>query len=210
VGDRLENGDLGGLRQAKMELRLGMRKLRAAIPAPERDRLGELAERRLLELPEVRGASTVAAFLSFGTEIPTGSVVAACVARGQRVVIPFVEERELRMAPYRPGDLVVRSRLGVEEPTARPPIEPEELDVVVVPGLAFDRAGYRLGNGGGHYDRFLLLLRRDAASIGLAFHDQLLPEVPHGPADTAVDLVVTDREVVRARRSGGSFRRGGS
>jgi len=69
---------------------------------------------------------------------------------------------------------------------------PEDIDVAVVPGLAFDRRGHRVGYGGGFYDRFLGRLRPDALTVGICFSVQLVDEVPHGRGDRPVDLVVTE------------------
>lgn len=97
---------------------------------------------------------------------------------------------------------------GMREPAADLPVfDPGSARgpiVVVTPGLAFDRALNRLGRGRGYYDRFLRQLRRlspvPVCAIAVAFSEQLVPEVPHGPDDERVDAVVTDREVVRAGR----------
>ena len=80
-------------------------------------------------------------------------------------------------------------------------MDPSLIDVVVVPGLAFDRAGFRVGYGGGNYDRFLPRLRPDAVRVGFAFGLQLLPagKVPRGPNDEPVHHVVTERELVDCR-----------
>ena len=77
-----------------------------------------------------------------------------------------------------------------------------EIDLVLVPGLAFDREGYRLGYGGGHYDRFLTDLERGTTAIGVCYAAQLLDRIPHGPSDQRVHLVVTDRETVVAQTQG--------
>jgi 5-formyltetrahydrofolate cyclo-ligase len=78
-------------------------------------------------------------------------------------------------------------------------LEPGAIDVVVVPGLAFDPAGNRVGYGGGHYDRYLRRLARSALRVGICFPRQLVPEVPHGEGDEPVDLVVTGTVVTGPR-----------
>ena len=95
-----------------------------------------------------------------------------CQARGLAVFTPEVDGPELRVQP---GD-----------------VDPVTLDVVVVPGLAFTAAGRRLGQGGGHFDRFLPRLRADCLTVGVCFREQLVAELPTGPHDVAVHLVVTD------------------
>ena len=105
--------------------------------------------------------------------------------------------------PFPAGTELVATAYGPREPEHAVAVDPREVDVVVVPGLAFDACGYRVGFGGGNYDRLLDVLREDAVRIGLCFHQQVVPAVPHGPTDRAVDLVVTDRETIRCRGQAG-------
>ena len=79
---------------------------------------------------------------------------------------------------------------------------PEEVDLFVVPGLLFDRAGRRLGRGGGHLDRLLGRARKDAARVGLCYAQRVVQELPAAPWDVAMHVVVTDREVIRPERPG--------
>src|SRR6266508_1552638 len=88
------------------------------------------------------------------------------------------------------------SDLGPKEPFSRVPVDPAEVDTVITPGLAFDTHGYRLGYGGGHYDRYLVRLRQESFRVGIAFHLQLVPSVPHGPEDQPLDFVVTEQETI--------------
>ncbi|HXF36758.1 MAG TPA: 5-formyltetrahydrofolate cyclo-ligase, partial [Actinomycetota bacterium] len=102
--------------------------------------------------------------------------------------------------PFHPS--AHRAAYGALEPAGGEVLSPQELDAVVVPGLAFDRRGYRVGYGGGFFDRFLPRTRPDAFRVGICFHLQLVEEVPHGAGDEPVDAVVTEREVIRCRRPG--------
>lgn len=88
---------------------------------------------------------------------------------------------------------------GPAEPQRRTPVTPEAIDVVIVPGLAFDRSGFRLGYGGGHYDRFLRRLPDRSLRVGLAFHSQVVDRVPRGSGDERLHLVLTDRETIDCR-----------
>jgi 5-formyltetrahydrofolate cyclo-ligase len=176
-----------------------MRKTRAAIPSEERARLGSEIEDRVLSLPQVGRASTVLIFYSFGSEVPTAGIAARLASGGARVLLPFLEEGTMAAAEFAPGTEgnLVRTTYGPKEPAGRIPVPADEIDVVVAPGLAFDREGHRLGYGGGHYDRYMNELRPDAVRIGIAFHPLVVPNVPHGSDDEPLDLVVTDREVIR-------------
>jgi 5-formyltetrahydrofolate cyclo-ligase len=161
-----------------------------------------MVEDRLFEMPEIREAGTVMLFASFGSEIPTRRIVDRLDAEGRTVLLPFVADGELGAAPYRPGDPTTRSAYGPPEPAARLPVDPGLIDVVLLPGLAFDRRGHRLGFGGAHYDRYVARLRGTALRVGLAFHQQVVDEVPADVRDEPVDVVVTDREVIRTGAKG--------
>jgi 5-formyltetrahydrofolate cyclo-ligase len=175
-----------------------MRAARAAISPGERVRLGERVEGRLLSLPEVVGARTVLIFYSFGSEVPTAGLAAHLAASGKRVLLPYLHEGTMAAAEFLPGreGSLVRAGYGPKEPAERRAVPPTEVDVVVVPGLAFDRTGHRIGYGGGFYDRYLAAAPPGATRVGIAFHAQVLPSVPHGLEDEPVDIVVTEREVI--------------
>ncbi|MGQ0669526.1 MAG: 5-formyltetrahydrofolate cyclo-ligase [Actinomycetota bacterium] len=184
------------LRRQKNELRAQVRAVRDAIPPLERVRSSDEIERRLFSLPEIREAGTVMCFASFGAEVSTEDIIGRLIGEGCRVALPRVVGGEIEAAPYRPGDPVVVAPFGAAEPQGDAALPPEEVDVVITPGLAFDRDGYRVGYGGGFYDRFFRRTRGDALRVGICFAVQLVDAVPHGPADERVDLLVTERELV--------------
>ena len=153
-------------------------------------------EERLFLLPAVQEAATVMVFYSFGSEVPTQGIIRRLLAEGRRVLLPFMEGPEMHAAELRPGDRLSETAYGPKEPSRRVPVDPMEVDVVIAPGLAFDRSGFRIGYGGGNYDRYLARLGAHATRVGVAFHLQVMGSVPHGPADEPVDVVVTDRETI--------------
>lgn len=183
----------------KAALRAEMRRLRAAIPEGERRRRGEAIRERLLGLPEMRGAEVVLSFASFGSEVPTRDLSSDLHAAGKRLLLPYLVHGRMEVAEVGPGEALVASRYGPREPPRRAAVDTEEIDVVVAPGLAFDRRGNRLGYGGGAYDRYLARLRSVPLLMGVAFAEQVVEEVPTGSGDVPVHLVVTDREVIDAR-----------
>jgi 5-formyltetrahydrofolate cyclo-ligase len=187
---------------AKHELREKMRAARAAIPPSDRATLSARVEARLLALPELRGKKTVLLFYSFGTEIPTAVLVRRLFVRGWRVLLPYLkDESSMEAGEIRRGDPLEATGYGPKEPARRVAVEPGEVDVVVTPGLAFDAAGRRLGYGGGSYDRYLARLHPHAVRIGIGFASQVVGEVPTEDGDERVDVIVTDRGVVRVGES---------
>ena len=175
-----------------------MRSVRAGIPPADRAVLAARAEARLLALPELQGAGTVLLFYSFGSEIPTGVLLRRLLERGRRVLLPYVTgEETMEAAEVGPDDPLEESGYGPKEPARRVAVDPDQVDAVVTPGLAFDRSGHRLGYGGGHYDRYLARLGPHAVRIGIGFGAQLVEEIPAEETDQRLTLVVTDEEVVR-------------
>src|SRR5689334_984184 len=185
------------LLEAKEALRRRMLAARNAIPADERMRRSEEIARRVIRLPEARGAGRLFTFLSFGSEVSTEPLIAAFREAGARVAVPVLEGPQMDAADLPAGGALVPSGYGAMEPAERVPVPPEEIDLVVAPGLAFDREGRRLGYGGGYFDGFLSRLRPDCAVVAIGFAEQMVESVPVGPADRAVRVVVTDAEVVR-------------
>jgi 5-formyltetrahydrofolate cyclo-ligase len=184
----------------KKELRQRLRKLISDIPP---DQIGSLSIRachRLFEQPEYAKAEVVMVFLSLPTEIDTSPIVLHCWQKRKRVLAPKVSWNQRRMLPVEirslTDDLVV-SGMGIREPIAGIPFPIPLIDLVIVPGLGFDEYGNRLGRGRGFYDRFLAHPDFHGVACGLAFEQQLLPQIPVGPLDRHVDMLVTDTSVRR-------------
>jgi 5-formyltetrahydrofolate cyclo-ligase len=174
-----------------------MTEAREAIPPAERIELSRAVGERLFALPEVRGARTIALFSSFGSELDTAPMLEQAHAEGLRVVLPYIDGAAMEVAEHRPGDDLARSSYGAMEPASRVAVDPAQIDVVVAPGLAFDRAGRRLGYGRGYYDRWLRRVGTKALLIGVCFSSQVVDRVPATSSDERMDVVVTDREVIR-------------
>jgi 5-formyltetrahydrofolate cyclo-ligase len=194
---RLTSKDLRG---DKAALRRRMREARAAIPEHERARRSSQIEDRLFALSEMTSARTVLIFYSFGTEVGTRSITERARADGKRVLLPYLEGPDMEAAEVERDDELVQAWYGAREPAQRTPVDPAGIDLVVAPGLAFDRTGGRLGYGGGHYDRYLGRLGQEAIRVGIGFAVQVVDAVPRTTSDERVHLVVTEDEVIDCRR----------
>jgi 5-formyltetrahydrofolate cyclo-ligase len=185
------------LRRDKRAMRAAIRGRRDALSAEERERASRAIAEGVLGLAEVGSSATVMAFASFGGEVDTAPIVEGLLDRGIRVVLPRVDGGKLVPVAYVLGDPLVEAALGMREPAGEQAVPAAEIDLAVTPGLAFDRAGYRVGYGGGFYDRFFVSTRPELVKVGVCFGVQLVEEVPHGAFDVPVDVIVTEREVVR-------------
>ncbi|HPU01831.1 MAG: 5-formyltetrahydrofolate cyclo-ligase [Firmicutes bacterium] len=157
--------------------------------------------RRLLELPPYREAGTIMFFLSFGSEVDTGEMIEESLARGKRVLVPKTVPEERRLIPSELLDCakdLAPGAYGIREPRpeALRPVAPCQIDLLIVPGVAFDLKGNRLGYGGGYYDRFFNRLRPGVPLVALAFELQLVEHVPVEPWDRRVDWLLTEKRAV--------------
>jgi 5-formyltetrahydrofolate cyclo-ligase len=184
------------LRAEKQALRREIRARRDAMPPEERASRSSAIADRVLTLPEVATARTVMLFSSFGSEVDTAPIVDRLVGDGRTVLLPRVEDGDIVAVPWRPGEPLRPGAFGAGEPVGDA-ADPAEIDLVLTPGLAFDRRGNRIGYGGGNYDRFLGRVRRGVPAIAIAFATQIVPAVPAVRADRPVDAVVTEDEVIR-------------
>lgn len=168
----------------------------------ERAAKSDLIANRFLGLEEFRSARTVMAYASFGSEVETRRIIEACFSAGKSLALPVVEKGGLLSVwRIRESTELLPSSYGIPEPPREAPnrLAAEEVDLVVVPGVAFDEQGRRIGYGGGYYDRFLGSIRPDAAKIALAFEIQLVDEIPVSDRDLPVDVIVTEARTIDCR-----------
>jgi 5-formyltetrahydrofolate cyclo-ligase len=173
---------------------------RRAMDAGERAAAGAAICRAVLRLPEVTAARTVASYLSIGTEPATVDLVAALSSRGVRVLVPVLRaDLDLDWAGYDPGAPLRPGAGGVPEPPGARlgPSAVADADVVLVPALAVDAHGARLGRGGGSYDRALARVAPGRAVVALLYDGEVHPTVPSEPHDRPVTMAVTPTTVWR-------------
>lgn len=149
-------------------------------------------------------SDVIAGFISIGSELDPAPALAALAEGGHALCLPFVRgpDEPLGFRRYRPGDPLIPGPYGTKEPGPEaPPVSP---GIVLVPLLAFDRKGFRLGYGGGYYDRTLKVLRREGPilAVGLAYGFQEVPSVPHDAFDERLDVVVTEQGAIACAEDG--------
>ena len=172
---------------------------RSRLTPEERTAAGAGVAQKLAALPELEAARTVLGFASFGAELPTDPTLAWVLSSDRRLLLPYVDGTGLRAAEVGSVEELAPGYRGIREPVQRVAVDPSEADVILVPGVAFDAAGRRLGYGGGFYDAFLSGIERRAPRVGLCFDVQVVDEVPAGDEDEPVDVIVTPKRVLRAR-----------
>jgi len=189
---------------SKTRLRARVRERLAGVPVAERHAKSERIVERLEALAEVRRAAQLLLHRSLPSEVNLEALLAAALARGQRVLAPRIDGPRLHFVPIDYDTSWRRSTLGVLEPESGAAADlsgDRGESVAVVPGLAFDERGGRLGRGGGHYDRFLREARQTGhlVAIGVAFDTQIVERVPRADCDEPVDRIVTESRVIEAR-----------
>jgi 5-formyltetrahydrofolate cyclo-ligase len=186
----------------KRALRRMMRASREGVAAGERGRMGLAASEALLALPELQAARVFSAYVPTRGELDISAMVAQRVAAGATVVYPRVATERPRLRFH---VVVGETPLNVgafgilEPPVDAPEIPAEAIDVVLVPGLAFDAEGRRLGYGGGYYDELAQRLRAHGGGflVGLGYDFQIIERCPTGDGDVTLDCIVTDARVIR-------------
>jgi 5-formyltetrahydrofolate cyclo-ligase len=186
-------------------VRAALLSARAKVSADDGQRASKAVTARVVGLPSVIAATRLALYRPVRGEIDTGELAQWAWQAGRHVYLPATAPpRSMTFARWRAGDRLVTSRFGIDEPSATArSIAPHRLDVVIVPLVAFDRAGTRLGHGAGYYDATFAFRkgarRRKPLLVGVAHAFQEVEPLERRPWDVALDLVVTEAEVIDCR-----------
>jgi 5-formyltetrahydrofolate cyclo-ligase len=172
---------------------------------PNKDELSRRILERVFNLAEYDVAKTVLFYIDARSEVRTRPAIGQALASEKTIAVPYCVGDELELFRLASMDELAPGAFGVLEPKpelrpAAKRVEAGDLDLVIVPGVAFDRRGGRLGHGAGYYDRLLRRRRADAATIGLAFERQVFDEIPMAPHDVRMDVVVTETSVYSVGR----------
>jgi 5-formyltetrahydrofolate cyclo-ligase len=191
--------------QKKSDVRSRARAVLAAMDNGLRHDASAAACSHLTSLDTFRHASVVMLYMPLADEVDLTPAAIRCFQTGKTVCVPLVDWKRHDMEPVEvtsfDDEVMDIGEHGLRAPRSGSPLPPTMIDLVVVPGLAFDPHGNRLGRGSGYYDRFLRRLRRSATTVGLAFDGQIIDTVPADDRDMSVDIVVTDRRVTHAAQA---------
>jgi 5-formyltetrahydrofolate cyclo-ligase len=191
---------------AKLAVRNAVLAARDGVDTAARASASNAIAERILALPSYRAAGAVLLTLPFRSEWDTRPIVQDALASGKTVALTRVDAAARMLLLHRVMSLdtdVATGYQGIPEPAPHCPVlAATAVDWVLVPGVAFDRVGRRLGYGGGYYDRLLPLLRADVPRIAGAYAMQIVPQVPAAPHDESIDALVTEHETLHFPRAG--------
>ncbi|WP_352420314.1 5-formyltetrahydrofolate cyclo-ligase [Proteiniborus sp.] len=185
----------------KKEIRKEMTKLRNQLTKEQVSSLSEKIISTLTKLPIFIKSQRIMLYLSFGNEVDTFNLIEYCHGNGKSVIVPFCIDEGRKIVPTEIKSVendLVRSNFGYLEPKKElvKPVGTENIDLIILPGLAFDRGCYRVSYGGGYYDRFLGKLNFTIPTIGLVYDFQLVNLIPVEEHDIPVDYVITDKRII--------------
>ncbi len=209
------NGHHCGRRQETMEqesadVKARKRAIRRRAEAnrraqPDKDEASRVICERFAALPEYGEAETVMCYVHMRAEVRTQPFLPAAIEHGKRIVVPYCLKDELGLFLLESMDELAVGTYRILEPKTglrwlpAKQIDAARLDLIMVPGVAFDRQGARLGHGRGYYDKLLSRVRPEAALVGVAFECQIFPEIPTLPHDVSMDTVITERGIYRGK-----------
>lgn len=184
----------------KKALRAEIKARRALLTGREVASMSAKIAGHLRALPEFKRAAVVHSYVAWQNEVRTQEIMRELLARGLRVIVPCINRTTRKLEHFQISDLadLQPGAFGIFEPKLEKRIrcELDEIDLVLVPAVAVDKNGNRLGYGGGYYDDFLEKL--SATKVALVFSRQVVEEVPTRPEDQKVDIVVTEEGAVRS------------
>ncbi len=157
----------------------------------ERGHKSSIIKKKLFKSIFFKKAKRVMFYISFGAEVDTQEMIQQAKKSGKLIAVPVSgSKRTIRPCLWDGRARLEKGRYGVLEPARKSFCDIKALDLVIVPGVAFDRKGNRLGRGRGYYDNFLRRLPKDTPSVGLAFDFQILPALPISPTDESVSRII--------------------
>lgn len=174
----------------KTSIRQSIRKLKKAVSAEERLFLSHALTKRLEQHPRFIQAHTILLYHSLPDEVDTHELIRRWVGK-KKILLPVVNGDDLELKEYTGESSLENGHYGIAEPTGHPFTDFKEIDLAIIPGMAFDHKGNRLGRGKGYYDRLLAHLRDcDIYKIGLCFDFQFLPHIPSEAHDIVMDEIL--------------------
>ncbi len=148
---------------------------------------------RLIQTDVFQKGKSIALYYAMDDEVQTSGLIEEWYKK-KKIVLPVVTGEDINFYAYAGKENMTKGALGISEPISSALISPENIDLFIVPGVAFDREGNRLGRGKGYYDRFLSVI--DKPTIGLCYDFQLLDQIPAEPHDKKMTMIITETTLI--------------
>jgi len=177
----------------KRSLRNEVLAKRKAHPSEEREIKSHIIRQELINLPEFKKAKVVAFYLPVNGEVDTLEMIKWAHQEGKEVCVPVIHNSRMHFVVYEPVDELKKGKYNIPEPVGKD--EKHHIDMVVVPGVAFDREGHRIGMGKGYYDKYLE--DKACVNVGICFGFQLVDKLPRDEHDVPMNIIITEHEVLR-------------
>jgi len=187
------------IKNEKKTIRAAMLRIRSELDPDTVREYSSAIQRRILESQIFKISSVIMAYMPIKNEIRTELLIRAGLDSGKTVLLPRVKDSEtMEAVPIKDLDADLQSgAMGIMEPRPSiPAADPETIDLVILPGIAFDRRGFRLGFGAGYYDRFIPRLRKDCVLLAPAYSFQVLDHIPTSSFDQPIHWIVTEKEAL--------------
>ncbi|MCK9222944.1 MAG: 5-formyltetrahydrofolate cyclo-ligase [Limnochordia bacterium] len=198
-----------GVNERKTQLRQAGLEFRQSLPEMTAQRNSRRIWLHLREFPLYQRANAVMFYVALAGEVDTKPMIEQSLRMGKRIIVPVTDRSAKALMPCEIFGLdeLVEGVFNVLEPreNLRRVVLPEEIDLIVVPGAAFDRKGGRIGFGAGYYDRFLSQPQLRASTVALSFEGQIMDEVPQDDHDVSVEWLITEQGVFQCNREPSSI-----
>jgi 5-formyltetrahydrofolate cyclo-ligase len=194
------------LKSCKKEVRASIIGLRNSLNTNDIESKSKAIQNKLWKLIESHGFKSIMFYVAFGSEVRTQSCINKALKNGLNVIVPVcINTKDRDILPSRlldPQSELAERKFGVLEPKPeyRRPFPPEEIELVVVPGIAFDEKCYRIGYGAGYYDRFLPRCTK-ALSVALAYEMQIVEDAFPALWDVPVDCIITEKRMITSTQT---------
>lgn len=185
----------------KNTIRDEMKKMRRALSPAEIAAKSGLVREKLFSVPEIKRAAAVMTYISAFREVDTAKIIETLFCENKRVAVPVSDTETETITPsyISSGRAMRKGAYGISEPDVIVPADENDFDVIIVPGIAFDKSCRRIGFGKGYYDK--LLCRTRAFKIGLCYDFQLLESIPSDSHDILMDMVITEKNILRRNQN---------
>jgi len=188
----------------KSTIRASIISQRKKMPLPEITQKSAQIKKRLFELEEFQRSHTILFYVSYDSEVATHEMIQACLSSGKKVVVPCTDtkNRKLSLSKLQRWEDLRVGAYHIQEPRVecRCDVSLDAVDLIIVPGIAFDLTGHRIGHGMGYYDR-LLSENVGATKVALAFELQLVEKIPAEHHDVSVDMIITEKRIIHTKKS---------